>query len=67
MDQSVISIDQITKIKTMSKEIGKSMLETAFELNLVDEFEPTYKYLKSLNINSVLQPSFDRNKDEHIS
>jgi len=37
MDQSVISIDQMTKIKNMSKEIGKSRLETAFELNLTDE------------------------------
>ena len=37
MDQSVISIDQMTKIKSMSKEIGKSRLETAFELNLADE------------------------------
>ena len=37
MDQSVISIDQMTKIKAMSKEIGKSRLETAFELNLTDE------------------------------
>ena len=37
MDQSVISIDQMTKIKTMSEEIGKSRLETAFELNLTDE------------------------------
>ena len=37
MDQSVISIDQMTKIKAMSKEIGKSKLETAFELNLTDE------------------------------
>jgi type IV pilus assembly protein PilB len=37
MDQSVISTDQMTKIKAMSKEIGKSRLETAFELNLTDE------------------------------
>ena len=37
MDQSVISTDQFDKIKTMSNEVGKSMLETAFELNLVDE------------------------------
>ena len=45
----------------------KEELSQELMLNLVDEFEPTYKYLKSLNINSVLQPSFDRNKDEHIS
>ena len=37
IDQSVISIDQMSKIKSMSKEIGKSRLETAFELNLTDE------------------------------
>ncbi|HIO51050.1 MAG TPA: type II/IV secretion system protein, partial [Pelagibacteraceae bacterium] len=33
----VINADQMTKIKAMSKEIGKSKLETAFELNLTDE------------------------------
>ena len=37
MDQSVISIDQMSKIKSMSEEIGKSRLETAFELKLTDE------------------------------
>ena len=37
MDQSVISTEQMAKIKSMSKEIGKSRLETAFELNLTDE------------------------------
>ena len=37
MDQSVISTEQMTKIKTMSEEIGKSRLETAFELHLTDE------------------------------
>ena len=37
MDQAVINADQMTKIKAMSKEIGKSKLETAFELNLTDE------------------------------
>ena len=37
MDQSVISSDQMSKIKAMSKEIGKSRLETAFELNFTDE------------------------------
>jgi type IV pilus assembly protein PilB len=37
MDQSVISTEQMAKIKAMSKEIGKSRLETAFELNLTDE------------------------------
>jgi len=37
VDQSVISTDQFNKIKSMSKEVGKSKLETAFELNLTDE------------------------------
>ena len=37
MDQSAINTDQMNKIKTMSKEVGKSKLETAFELNLTDE------------------------------
>jgi len=37
MDQAVINADQMTKIKAKSKEIGKSKLETAFELNLTDE------------------------------
>ncbi len=37
MDQSAISVDQMNKIKSMSKEVGKSKLETAFELNLTDE------------------------------
>ena len=37
VDQSAISTDQLNKIKSMSKEVGKSKLETAFELNLTDE------------------------------
>ena len=37
MDQSVINSEQMAKIKVMSKEIGKSKLETAFELNFTDE------------------------------
>ena len=37
MDQSVINADQMNKIKSTSKEIGKSKLDTAFELNLTDE------------------------------
>jgi len=50
MDQSVISIDQMTKIKSMSKEIGKSRLETAFELNLVDEKKITTILSKSYSL-----------------
>ena len=37
MDQSVITIEQMQQITTMSKEVGKSKLETAFELNLATE------------------------------
>ena len=37
MDQSAISVDQMNKIKSMSKEVGKSKLETAFELNITNE------------------------------
>ena len=37
MDQSAINTDQMNKIKSMSKEVGKSKLETAFELNLTNE------------------------------
>ena len=37
MDQSVITIEQMQQITTMSKEVGKSKLETAYELNLATE------------------------------
>ena len=53
MDQSVINTDQINKIKTMSEEIGKSMLETAFELNLVDEKKITTILSKSYSLDVI--------------
>ena len=53
MDQSVISIDQMTKIKSMSKEIGKSRLETAFELNLTDEKKIIEILSKSYSLDTV--------------
>ena len=53
MDQSVISTEQMTKIKTMSEEIGKSMLETAFELNLVDEQKITTILSKSYSLDVI--------------
>ena len=53
MDQSVISIDQMTKIKNMSKEIGKSRLETAFELNLTDEKKIIEILSKSYSLDTV--------------
>ena len=37
MDHSLISSEQMHQITTMSKEVGKSKLETAFELNLATE------------------------------
>ena len=37
MDHSLIKTNDMEKIKKMSVEIGKSKLETAFELNLTDE------------------------------
>ena len=37
MDSSLISTEQMTKINTTSKEIGKTKLETAIELNFIDE------------------------------
>ena len=53
MDQSVISVDQMTKIKSMSKEIGKSKLETAFELNLTDEKKIIEILSKSYSLDTV--------------
>ena len=53
MDQSVISSDQMTKIKAMSKEIGKSRLETAFELNLTDEKKIIAILSKSYSLDTV--------------
>ena len=37
MESSIISSDQMSKINSTSTEIGKSKLETAFELNFADE------------------------------
>ena len=53
MDQSVISTDQMTKIKTMSEEIGKSRLETAFELNLTNEKKIIEILSKSYSLDTV--------------
>ena len=53
MDQSVISIDQMSKIKSMSEEIGKSRLETAFELNLTDEKKIIEILSKSYSLDTV--------------
>ena len=37
MDHSLIKSSDMEKVKKMSKEVGKSKLETAFELNFTDE------------------------------
>ena len=53
MEQSVISIEQLNKIKNMSKEIGKTRLETAFELNLANEEKIISILSKSYSIDTV--------------
>ena len=50
MESSSISTEQMTKINNTSAEIGKSKLETAFELNFADE----EKILKVLSTNYSL-------------
>ena len=47
MESSSISEDQMSKINANSKEIGKTKLETAIELNFIDE-----EKIKRLNRNS---------------
>ena len=51
MDSSLISSEQMTKINTTSKEIGKTKLETAIELNFTDE----EKIKKTLSTNYSLE------------
>ena len=51
MDSSLISTEQMTKINTTSKEIGKTKLETAIELNFTDE----EKIKKTLSTNYSLE------------
>ncbi|MDB2499986.1 GspE/PulE family protein [Candidatus Pelagibacter bacterium] len=51
MDSSLISAEQMTKINTTSKEIGKTKLETAIELNFTDE----EKIKKTLSTNYSLE------------
>ena len=55
MDQSAISTDQMNKIKSMSKEVGKSKLETAFELNLTNENKilSILSWIKSILSNKI--------------
>ena len=53
IEQSVISVDQLNKIKNMSKEIGKTRLETAFELNLTNEEKIISILSKSYSIDTV--------------
>ena len=57
MEGSILSSEQISKINLTSKEIGKSKLETAFELNFADEV----KILKLLS-SSYSLPIIDLKK-----
>ena len=57
MEGSILSAEQISKINLTSKEIGKSKLETAFELNFADEI----KILKLLS-SSYSLPIIDLKK-----
>ena len=58
MESSAISSDQMSKINSTSTEIGKSKLETAFELNFADED----KILKVLSTNYSLEVVDLKNK-----
>mgnify|MGYP002525044359 FL=1 len=58
MESSIISSDQMYKINSTSTEIGKSKLETAFELNFADED----KILKVLSTNYSLEVVDLKNK-----
>ena len=53
MDGSVISAEQMKKIRSMSKEIGKSELQTAFELNLTNEEKIRDLLAKSYSLETV--------------
>ena len=53
LDNSVISTEKMKKIKSMSKEIGKSQLETAFELNLTNEETIRDLLAKSYSLETV--------------
>ncbi len=53
MDGSVISVEQMKKIRSMSKEIGKSELQTAFELNLTNEEKIRDLLAKSYSLETV--------------
>ena len=48
MDSSLISTEQMTKINTTSKEIGKTKLETAIELNFTDEKKNKKNFINQL-------------------
>ena len=58
MESSNISSDQMSKINSTSAEIGKSKLETAFELNFADED----KILKVLSTNYSMEVVDLKNK-----
>ncbi len=45
----------------------KEELSQELMLNLVEEFEPTYEYLKSLNISGISHPGLNADEDIRIS
>ena len=53
LDHSLIDSKQLRQIKTMSKEVGKSKLETAFELNFTDEKKIIAILAKSYSLDVV--------------
>ena len=45
-DNNILKSDQVKQIETLSKESGKSQLETAFELNITNEIKLLNYYQK---------------------
>ena len=58
-DNNILNIDQIKQIETLSKESGKSQLETAFELNITNDTNVAKLLSESFSIPLV---SLDRVK-----
>ena len=71
MDNSIITSDQMSKINLTSSEIGKSKLETAFELNLANEDEILNILDVVALVNAVLSDEYivlgDMNEDGIIN
>lgn len=52
LDRSVINDNQLSKINSTSDEVGKTKLETAIELNLVNE-EKIISFFNDINFLSI--------------